>query len=81
MAAEVHATEDATAVIATDVVAIATADVAEDATMVMVVSDSIMDADAETVAVETVEYTTLDSMGIVDADVLLLIFHTQFLTP
>lgn len=81
MAAEVHATEDATAVIATDVVAIAMADVAEDATMVMVVSDSIMDADAETVAVETVEYTTLDSMEIVDADVLLLIFHTQFLTP
>lgn len=81
MAAEVHATEDATAVIATDVVAIATADVGEDATMVMVVSDSIMDADAETVAVETVEYMTLDSMGIVDADVLLLIFHTQFLTP
>lgn len=80
MAAEVHATEDATAVIATDVVAIATADVGEDATMVMVVSDSIMDADAETVAVETVEYTTLDSMGIVDADVLLT-FHTQFLTP
>lgn len=80
MAAEVHATEDATAVIATDVVAIATADVAEDATMVMVVSDSIMDADAETVAVETVEYTTLDSMGIVDADVLLT-FHTQFLIP
>lgn len=80
MAAEVHATEDATAVIATDVVAIATADVAEDATMFMVVSDSIMDADAETVAVETAEYTTLVSMGIVDADVL-LIFHTQFLTP